>query len=53
MHDLYLDHLLIAVHNLDRAANTYARRLGFTLTPEGVHPGRGTRCVETSRGRPP
>ena len=42
MNDLYLDHVLIAVHNLSRAASTFSKDLGFTLTPEGVHPGRGT-----------
>lgn len=36
-----LDHVIIAVRNLDAAANTY-RRLGFTLTPRGLHEGRGT-----------
>ena len=42
MSDLYLDHVLIAVHDLDRAGQTYSEVLGFTLTLEGVHPGRGT-----------
>jgi catechol 2,3-dioxygenase-like lactoylglutathione lyase family enzyme len=36
-----LDHVIIAVKNLDQAANTY-RKLGFTLTPRGLHEGRGT-----------
>ncbi len=36
-----LDHVIIAVRNLDEAAATY-RRLGFTLTPRGLHEGRGT-----------
>jgi catechol 2,3-dioxygenase-like lactoylglutathione lyase family enzyme len=36
-----LDHLVIAVENLDEAAATY-RRLGFSLTPRGLHEGRGT-----------
>jgi catechol 2,3-dioxygenase-like lactoylglutathione lyase family enzyme len=36
-----IDHVIIAVRNLDEAANTY-RRLGFTLTPRGLHEGRGT-----------
>ena len=31
-----IDHLLIAVHHLDRAAAAY-RRLGFTLSPRAVH----------------
>ena len=39
---LYLDHVLIGVRNLESSAGTFASRLGFTLTPEGVHPGRGT-----------
>ena len=41
MTDLYLDHVLIAVADLGKAAETY-ELLGFTLTPEGRHPGRGT-----------
>ena len=36
-----LDHVIIAVRNLDVAAASY-RRLGFTLTPRGLHGGRGT-----------
>jgi catechol 2,3-dioxygenase-like lactoylglutathione lyase family enzyme len=39
--DLYLDHVLIAVRSLAAAADAYAG-LGFTVTPEGRHPGRGT-----------
>jgi catechol 2,3-dioxygenase-like lactoylglutathione lyase family enzyme len=31
-----IDHLLVAVRDLDRAAATY-RRLGFTLSPRAVH----------------
>ncbi len=42
MGEVYLDHVLIAVHDLSRAAAVFSRELGFTLTPEGVHPGRGT-----------
>jgi 4-hydroxyphenylpyruvate dioxygenase-like putative hemolysin len=42
MAGLYLDHVLIAVRSLSQASQTFAERLGFTLTPEGVHPGRGT-----------
>ena len=42
MSELYLDHVLIAVHDLGQASRTYSEGLGFTLTPEGVHPGRGT-----------
>lgn len=38
---LHLDHAIILVANLDRAAATY-RRLGFTLTPRGEHPSLGT-----------
>ncbi len=38
----YLDHVLIGVRDLESAAGAFADRLGFTLTPEGVHPGRGT-----------
>ena len=36
-----IDHVIIAVKNLDAAAATY-RKLGFTLTPRGLHEGRGT-----------
>jgi len=36
-----LDHVIVAVRNLDEAAATY-RRLGFTLTPRGLHEGKGT-----------
>jgi len=32
-----IDHLVIAVRDLDKARATW-QRLGFTLTPEGVHP---------------
>jgi len=39
---LYLDHVLIAVRDLDRAGLDFAHKLGFTLTPVGLHPGRGT-----------
>ena len=42
MSALYLDHILIAVRDLEVASRTFAGLLGFTLTPEGVHPGRGT-----------
>ena len=41
MTDLYLDHVLIAVRDLTQTASTF-RGLGFTVTPEGVHRGRGT-----------
>lgn len=36
-----LDHVVIAVANLDIASATY-RKLGFTLTPRGLHEGKGT-----------
>lgn len=39
---LYLDHLLIAVRDLNVAAQTFGDNLGFSVTPEGVHPGRGS-----------
>lgn len=39
--NLYLDHVLIAVRDLEEAGAHYDN-LGFTLTPLGVHPGRGT-----------
>ncbi len=39
--DIYLDHVLIAVRDLSLAADSY-RSLGFKVTPEGRHPGRGT-----------
>ncbi len=41
MTDLTLDHVLIAVRDLDAAKDTF-ERLGFKVTPEGRHPGRGT-----------
>jgi len=40
--DLYLDHVLIGVRDLERAGRIYSDLMGFTVTPEGVHPGRGT-----------
>ena len=42
MADLYLDHVLIAVCDLSRTAETFSRKRGLTVTPEGIHPGRGT-----------
>ncbi|GBD40688.1 hypothetical protein HRbin39_00057 [bacterium HR39] len=41
-----LDHLVVAVDDLDEAAERW-ERLGFTLTPRGRHPAWGTanRCV--------
>ena len=36
-----LDHVVIAVRNLDEAAKTY-RSFGFNLTPRGLHEGKGT-----------
>lgn len=36
-----LDHVVIAVKNLDAAAATY-RGFGLTLTPRGLHEGKGT-----------
>ena len=41
-----LDHLVVAVRDLEEAAERW-RRLGFTLTPRGRHPEWGTenRCV--------
>ena len=40
-HGIYLDHILIAVQSLSSAADSYSS-LGFKVTPEGRHPGRGT-----------
>ncbi len=42
MTDLFLDHVLIAVHDLEAAGRTYSEDLGFTVTPAGRHPDRGT-----------
>ena len=42
MSALYLDHVLIAVRDLDTVAATYGDNLGFSVTPEGVHPSRGS-----------
>jgi catechol 2,3-dioxygenase-like lactoylglutathione lyase family enzyme len=39
--DLYLDHMLIGVRDLSETARSY-NKLGFKVTPEGRHPGRGT-----------
>jgi len=41
-----LDHVIIAVADLDKAAAAY-RKFGFTLTPRGLHEGKGTgnHCV--------
>ncbi len=36
---LGLDHVVIAVHDLDRSSDDY-RALGFTVQPGGQHPGR-------------
>jgi catechol 2,3-dioxygenase-like lactoylglutathione lyase family enzyme len=41
MTDLYLDHVLIAVRDLSAAGRAF-EGLGFKVTPEGRHPGRGT-----------
>ncbi len=41
MTDLRLDHVLIAVRDLTITKDTF-ERLGFKVTPEGRHPGRGT-----------
>jgi hypothetical protein len=38
---LFLDHAIVFVRDLDRAAAQY-RRLGFTLTARGEHPSLGT-----------
>ena len=40
--DLFLDHVLIAVNDLDKAGSAYSECLGFTVTPRGIHPDRGT-----------
>lgn len=42
MNNLYLDHVLIGVRDLAETVSTFGERIGFTVTPEGVHPGRGT-----------
>ena len=39
---LTIDHVLIAVPDLQQTAETF-NGLGFTVTPEGLHPGRGSR----------
>jgi len=36
-----LDHVIVAVRDLDEAATAW-RKLGFTLTPRGLHEGKGT-----------
>lgn len=42
MSDLFLDHVLIAVNDLEQAGRAYSGDLGFTVTPRGSHPDRGT-----------
>ena len=42
MTDLFLDHVLIAVNDIDEAGRTFSEYLGFTVTPQGSHPDRGT-----------
>lgn len=46
-----IDHVLIAVRDLDEAASRW-RRLGFTLTPRGGHPEWGTanHCMMLAQG---
>ena len=39
---LTIDHVLIAVRDLKDTADVF-NNLGFTVTPEGLHPGRGSR----------
>jgi len=41
MTELRLDHVLIAVRDLTATNDTFGK-LGFKVTPEGRHPGRGT-----------
>jgi catechol 2,3-dioxygenase-like lactoylglutathione lyase family enzyme len=36
-----IDHVIVAVQNLDAAATAW-RKLGLTLTPRGLHAGKGT-----------
>jgi hypothetical protein len=44
-----IDHLMICVADLQRAVETY-RRLGFRVSPGGVHPGRGTHNAISMNG---
>ena len=37
-----IDHVLIAVRDLEAASRLFAERLGLTVTPGGLHPGVGT-----------
>ena len=39
---LRLDHVLIAVRELDQTPSIFGDKLGFKLTPEGRHPGRAS-----------
>ena len=39
---LTIDHVLIAVRDLKQTGDVF-NNLGFTVTPEGLHPGRGSR----------
>jgi len=44
-----IDHVVIAVHDLERARAVYAR-LGFTLTPRGIHTlGSQNHCIMFAR----
>lgn len=42
MSQLTMDHVLIGIRDLDQTPHGLGEILGFKVTPEGVHPGRGT-----------
>jgi Glyoxalase-like domain len=45
-----IDHLILAVDDLDRGMAEFARRTGVTPVKGGVHPGRGTQNALASLG---
>ena len=46
--NLNIDHILIAVRDLDLAAMAY-RRLGFTVTPEGVQSMQNAKSIQATK----
>jgi len=42
-----IDHVMICVSDLQQGIDTYTR-LGFNISPGGVHPGQGTRSMEAA-----
>ncbi len=40
-----VDHLVVAVRDLETSRNEYARALGFSMSKGGRHPGGTENCV--------